>query len=1036
VNGNAFHCDNLEPGSHDLAADGYALAFENPVAVAPYSTTWVGSVTVLRASATMEFVNLVQVYDGSPKPVGVAATPPGVDAITVTYGGSPDAPTNAGSYAVTASCASANYAASDVSATLVIERAAQSLDVTMHAPAGAAIDGSFTVAATASSGLPVTITTSGACTGEGTDSATIVMSGVSGACSVAYAQGGDENHLPAPTLVEQTVHEEICDGLDNNGDGAADEGLPTAVHYLDIDGDAHGDPSTARLSCGLPGEVTNGLDNCPAAANADQADTDGDGRGDGCDCTWSADPGDEGRMLACASRSDVLASCLADAAADGYDNTIRVVRGLYRGLFTFAQTEGKTLALAGGYSAECTSQLRDPGLTVLDADVDEDGQGDGRVLSLDAGGSVSVQLSSLMLRNGNSGTGDGGCLLVSNAGTTVLDGCEIADCTAQGDGGGAMLAVGDGTAQVGNTIVRGSSAAKGGGVAVVGASGASVTLVNATISRNSASNLGGGLWLEGIAAIDAANTILWGNDAETAGGDLSVAADMADSAVTIRSNDLGVIDVPAAWASPDATNKSADPKFVSPGNLHLTAASPCRDAGDGTSVGPGSWDVDGNPRTLGAAVDIGADEYAQPDALTLTASQSSPQKVGAAVTFTAEAAGGSGRYEYRFWIRPPGAASYTAVGDTSTGYSADADWTWNTSGIAIRGTYTVMVYARNAGSTANRELYRAVTFAVVSETPVAGLTLAPEVNSPQVAGAAVKFTAQATGGEEPYDYEYRFFLRAPGSTAYTAVGDTATGYSTDADWTWHTGGLATHGVYTVMVYARNEGSTANYEKVRAISFTVLAEPPASAVTLAPDPASPQQFGASVKFTAQAAGGEEPYDYEYRFYLRAPGSTTYVPVGDDGVDYSTDRDWTWNTGGIDTYGIYTVMVYARNAGSQANREAYRTVSYAIVEEPPVDGLTLASDVTSPRPAGAKVKFTAQATGGAAPYDYEYRFYLRAPGSTTYTPVGDDATGYSSDTDWTWDTTSSMAGTYTVMVYARNAGSLANYEKYRARTFKVE
>lgn len=55
-----------------------------------------------------------------------------------------------------------------------------------------------------------------------------------------------------------------------------------------------------------------------------------------------------------------------------------------------------------------------------------------------------------------------------------------------------------------------------------------------------------------------------------------------------------------------------DPFFVNPaiGDYHLQSASPAIDAG--TSEGAPDVDIDGDPRPTGNAMDIGADEAANP----------------------------------------------------------------------------------------------------------------------------------------------------------------------------------------------------------------------------------------------------------------------------------------------------------------------------------------------------------------------------------------------------------------------------------------
>ena len=61
-----------------------------------------------KATTTISLAGLSQTYDGSPKPVTATTTPSGLT-LAVTYDTSPTAPTNAGSYAVSAAVNDSNY---------------------------------------------------------------------------------------------------------------------------------------------------------------------------------------------------------------------------------------------------------------------------------------------------------------------------------------------------------------------------------------------------------------------------------------------------------------------------------------------------------------------------------------------------------------------------------------------------------------------------------------------------------------------------------------------------------------------------------------------------------------------------------------------------------------------------------------------------------------------------------------------------------------------------------------------------------------
>ncbi|HKW59414.1 MAG TPA: hypothetical protein VJR46_06630 [Candidatus Dormibacteraeota bacterium] len=279
--------------------------------------------------------------------------------------------------------------------------------------------------------------------------------------------------------------------------------------------------------------------------------------------------------------------------------------------------------------------------------------------------------------------------------------------------------------------------------------------------------------------------------------------------------------------------------------------------------------------------------------------------------------------------------------------------------------------------------------------------------SPQAPGAAVTFTASASGCASPV---FKFWIQPP-SGSWTVTQD----YSPSASWTWNTTGLIA-GNYTEDVYARDASSTAAYDTYLAPAPTyTLQTPTCASVTESASPASPQAPGTSVTFTAAASGCPNP---NYKFWLLAPGGSWTVVQ-----DFSATNTWTWNTTGLAT-GTYTLDVYARDATSTAAYDTHispnPTYTLQAPASSPCTSVTESASPASPQAPGASVTFTATATGCANP---NYKFWLLAPGGA-WTVVQD----YSASNTWTWNTTGLAAGAYTLDVYARNAGSTASYEAH--------
>ena len=120
-----------------------------------------------------------------------------------------------------------NYsAAAQVTKTVTATKASQTISFTTDPPASAAYKTSFTVAATASSGLAVTFTSSGSCSDSG---ATYTMTASTGTCSVIANQAGNSNYSAAPpvTLTSKRDSGRADDHVhhQSSGDGGLQEQL-------------------------------------------------------------------------------------------------------------------------------------------------------------------------------------------------------------------------------------------------------------------------------------------------------------------------------------------------------------------------------------------------------------------------------------------------------------------------------------------------------------------------------------------------------------------------------------------------------------------------------------------------------------------------------------------------------------------------------------------------------------------------------------------------------------------------------------------
>jgi hypothetical protein len=286
--------------------------------------------------------------------------------------------------------------------------------------------------------------------------------------------------------------------------------------------------------------------------------------------------------------------------------------------------------------------------------------------------------------------------------------------------------------------------------------------------------------------------------------------------------------------------------------------------------------------------------------------------------------------------------------------------------------------------------------------------------SPQPAGtASVVLTATSTTCTHP---EYQFYTQTPGGPwaavgAYMPWNGTAT-----ATYTWNTTALPP-GTYGIGVWARNSGSTANYEAYSLNTFALTGN--CSTASITPSVPSPAQPGQAVTFTASAAGCASA---EFKYWLTYPGGAGWIAVRNYGAS-----TWSWAAGQTtnSTQGTYLIGVWARAIGSPNAYDSYAYLAY-VLKNTCDGGVSLTPSTPSPSRA-TSVTLTAAATGCTGAI---YQFYMLAPGGswTAITTFGTTAT-------FTFNASTATVGQYMFGVWAKGPTSSNAYDSYAIITYYV-
>ncbi|MHB9132340.1 MAG: triple tyrosine motif-containing protein [Armatimonadota bacterium] len=359
---------------------------------------------------------------------------------------------------------------------------------------------------------------------------------------------------------------------------------------------------------------------------------------------------------------------------------------------------------------------------------------------------------------------------------------------------------------------------------------------------------------------------------------------------------------------------------------------------------------------------------------TLVASPSTSCLVNATVTLYATATGGLSP-QYKFLVSD--GTGWTVIRE----FANVSTCSWKPTNT---GTYSLQVWVRSTG----RDGYDAsaiIATYTVNPGRLTGVTLSASPVSPQFVNTDITLTARAIGGSTP---TYKFFVYT--STGWKPLQE----YSTTATCPWKP---ALPGIYTLQVWAKNQGSANTYDVSTTIKYTVRALPPTS-VSLAISPISPQLVGKILTLTATAVGGT---NVQYRFFVSINGNpVTQIRA------YSTSRTCSYVPY---QQGNYTFTVWAKNTDSTNSMDVSASQIF-VVSPKPLLSVRLTTDKRSPQPAGYGVMLTATPTGGGT---VEYKFLIsNGAGWTTLREYGTTRTCL-------WKTT--IRGTYQLKVLGRNVGS---------------
>jgi hypothetical protein len=383
----------------------------------------------------------------------------------------------------------------------------------------------------------------------------------------------------------------------------------------------------------------------------------------------------------------------------------------------------------------------------------------------------------------------------------------------------------------------------------------------------------------------------------------------------------------------------------------------------------------------------------QPLSLTISVDKAMPIPEGTSLTWTGHASGGTAPIQYQFWRFSSTTGMWTMAQD----WSADNTYSWS----PPAGTAAIQVWGRSSGSSAAYDAFAGTGIFTVTGPAPKLTALTANVSFPAPFNVPITFTATATGGIAPLEYQFWRYSPAAG----WVLGQD---YSTTNTFTW----FPPQGTNAVQVWVRNPGSAAAWQDWRSTGLFGVggSSTPARLTNLTANvnfPASPSSL---ITWTATATGATQ---VEYKFFLldAATGSWSILR------DWGTSNQASWMPG-VGNAGWHAVQVWVRNVGSGAAYEDWRGTSNFNITD--ISALTLTSSVPlTGLSNGQRVTFTAHLTSaGSGPWEFAF-FTFNGTSWTTYQAY----TANASSVVWT-----ASSGTRALQVWVRSAGSHATWEAW--------